>query len=113
MERTITSLRKRYQQIVREVGPIGNSDYTAYVRLAKKCDRDIFEKAEIQIGDDSDESIMFMPNTNLKHDIDQEEDEPPLGKSQDSSPHSSKDRSSDTEALIEKVLRRIPRTVVI
>ena len=107
-DRSTTSLRKRYQKALKEVGPTGNPECPAYVRLAKKCDRDIFQKAEMQIGDDSEESVMEMPTINLKDDIGQEKDEPFLGQSQESSsPHSR--NSSKTDALIDQVLRRSPR----
>ena len=46
-DRSTTSLRKRYQKALKEVAPTGNPECPAYVRLAKKCDRDIFQKAEM------------------------------------------------------------------
>ena len=50
MERIATSFRKMYEKVVKEVGPKGNPECPAYVRLAKKCDREIFQKAEIKLG---------------------------------------------------------------
>ena len=42
----------------------------------------------MQIGDDSEESVMEIPATNFNDDIGQEKEEPFLGQSQDSSsPH--------------------------
>ena len=81
-DRSTTSLRKRYQKALKKVGPKGKPEFPAYVRLGKKCDRDIFQKAEMQIGDDSEESVMEMPALNLKDDIGQEKDSTFLGQSQ-------------------------------
>ena len=58
--RTSTSIRKRYQRVLKDVGPKGDPNFPSYVRLAKKCDRDIFKKAEMGMGDDEDESIIEM-----------------------------------------------------
>ena len=42
----------------------------------------------MQIGDDSEESVIEMPAINLKDDIGQEKEEPFIGQSQESSnPH--------------------------
>ena len=88
-DRSTTSLRKRYQKELKDVGPIGNPEYPVYVRLAKKCDRYIFQKVEMQIGDDLEESLMDTPANNLNDCIGQEKEEPFLGQSKDSSsPHS-------------------------
>ena len=49
MERTTTSLRTRYQKAVKEVSPTGNPNCPVYVRLAKKCDRDVFQRQKYKL----------------------------------------------------------------
>ena len=93
---------------MKEVGPTGDPNCPAYVRLAKKCNRDIFKKAEMQIGGDDDQSLMELKGTNLQHTIEQEDERQPLLAQNDESQHSKE--SSNTEELLDKVLvRRSPR----